>query len=105
MTTADTNRPMASSRFDWLALLMWWVAFGTATVTLSKVFETSRLLTSGAVGSSWLPLVGWGLLLFAAVFYLGYRSYENLKRKGELGRQWSVYERLYARFNQAGGGN
>jgi hypothetical protein len=97
-----TSGESAMSRFDWLASCMWWAAFITATVTLSKVFEASRSLTAGSVDASWPALLGWALLLLTSVMYLGYRSYENLKQKGELGRTWVVYEWLYAKLNQGG---
>jgi hypothetical protein len=76
------------------ARISWWLTFILATVSLSKVFAASRLLTSGAAQGSITNLLLWGIVLLISLLILGYDSYVKAKQEGKVVHPIWLFEKF-----------
>ncbi len=75
--------------------MIWWLAFGISTFSLSRVFAASRLLTAGAGQGNVFDLLFWMFVMVASFMVLGYDSYMNAKIEGKVTRSIWVFEKFY----------
>ncbi len=72
----------------------WWIVFLFASVALSEVFQSTRLLTQGAPEASFVQCGVWGFLLLSSFLVLGFDAYSKAKAEGKVVHSIWFYERV-----------